>query len=124
MLMQPLSLVSKVLSLLIKQERQHLTPLVEDNLVAQFNKYGFKGRNNGKWSISFTQGCGKGFEICSLCNKLGHTVEVYLKKYGLHPYLKKLIIAQVSNEEIDLSPPQQSSVYGMSQHTEASGFTP
>ncbi|XP_004515732.1 uncharacterized protein [Cicer arietinum] len=86
MLMEPLPTISKVFSMLLQQERQFFSHTEELKTVAAVSNHsrGF-GRGSFLGSGRGSGGCGRGYKICTHCNKSGHTVDVCFKKHGYPP---------------------------------------
>ncbi|KAK2354629.1 putative mitochondrial protein [Trifolium repens] len=94
MLMDPLPNIGKVYSLLVHQERQHVTPLDESKLLAVSgnNAYGGRGSSNRGRGPSrggrTTGGRGRGNKLCTFCRQTNHNVENCWKKNGYPPHLQ------------------------------------
>ncbi|XP_073219713.1 uncharacterized protein [Cicer arietinum] len=74
MLMEPLPTISKVFSMLLQQERQFFSHTEELKTVAAVSNHsrGF-GRGSSLGSGRGSGGRGRGYKICTHCNKSGHT---------------------------------------------------
>ncbi|XP_058751321.1 uncharacterized protein LOC131624360 [Vicia villosa] len=99
MLISPLPSDNKVFSMQIQQERQTSSPVPDEKLIAHIQNPPSKGRSTYASTKPSYNPKSKGLKICTYCNKLGHTIEVFFKKHGLSSYLKKTNIALATSDE-------------------------
>ncbi|GAU31058.1 hypothetical protein TSUD_214940 [Trifolium subterraneum] len=100
LLMEPLSTINKVLSMVLQEERQQsygLTPQVDaktessDALANSVDRHGARrGYGRGRGNFSYQGGRGRGnnsntAKVCSYCGKNGHTIDICYKKHGYPP---------------------------------------
>jgi len=104
LLMDPLSSINKVYSLVVQEESNNvqissLAPIHDSNILVNATdatrSYG-RGKNN----------CGgKGSRYCSFCNRTNHTVETYYQKHEFPPFIKsKSSVNASSHEASDVKP--------------------
>lgn len=123
MLMKPHIPINKVFCFLIHQERQHIRHVAYDKIIAFMIKFPYKPRQNESTTKPFYMGHGRGIKICTYCQKLGHTINVWFKKHGLSPYLRKTNVAQLYSSEDTKDDNTTSTTEDEPITTSSSGFT-
>lgn len=122
--MHHLPLINKVFSLLIQQELQQHLNNKDTKLVANFHKQPFYDNFSNQTPKSISTGCSRGHKFFSHCNKIGHTIEVCFKKQELPLYLKKPVVAHVSNTYNDQTNTHRSNIKDNISSKENIGLTP
>jgi len=96
-LMDHLSSIGKVYSLLVQQERQVFVPLDESKLLA-LSGNSFSGNSSyGRGNMNIARcrggrssgGRGKGIRVCSFYGRSNHTVYTCFKKHGFPPHYQQ-----------------------------------
>lgn len=87
--------------MLIQQERKHASLSDPDKIIVHLNKFHPKNRPRYSTFKTTRYGRGKGFKVCSYCNKPWHTIEVCFKKHMIPPYLNKSSLTQTSEDKND-----------------------